>query len=130
MADFDQETPVFDLLEGLAPPHQQELFFGHANEEAALLAAWNSGKIHHAWLLAGPKGIGKATFAFRAARFILNEGEGASDALFGSEHPNSMDVRADSHSARLVSNLAHPEPAGHQPSIRPEEQKIQNRNNR
>ena len=108
MADFDQETPVFDLLDGLAPPHQQELFFGHAKEEAAFLDAWNSGKIHHAWLLAGPKGIGKATFAFRAARFILNEGEGASAALFGASHPNSMDVRADSHSARLVSNLAHP----------------------
>ena len=45
--------------------------FGHAAAEAALLAAYRSGRVPHAFLIAGPKGIGKATLAYRMARFVL-----------------------------------------------------------
>ena len=44
---------------------------GHAEAEAALIAGWASGKLHHAWLIAGPRGIGKATLAYRFARFLF-----------------------------------------------------------
>ena len=45
--------------------------FGHAPAEAALLSAYRSGRVPHAFLLAGPPGIGKATLAYRLARFVL-----------------------------------------------------------
>ncbi|WP_316862488.1 DNA polymerase III subunit delta' [uncultured Cohaesibacter sp.] len=109
MAQSDQDIQIFDSIENLAPPHMQRLFFGHKAEEKRLLSSWNSGKMHHAWLLTGPKGIGKATFAFRAARFIFNEG-GKKDAisLLEDAAPTSLDCPEDSHSNHLINNLAHP----------------------
>ena len=54
-----------------APPRATPALFGHADAEAALLAAYRSGRIPHAFLIVGPKGIGKATLAYRLARFVL-----------------------------------------------------------
>ena len=45
--------------------------FGHREAEATLLDAYRSGRIPHAWLIGGPQGIGKATLAYRMARFVL-----------------------------------------------------------
>ena len=45
--------------------------FGHAEAEQALLDAYRSGRMPHAWLIGGPPGIGKATLAYRMARFVL-----------------------------------------------------------
>jgi DNA polymerase III subunit delta' len=56
-----------------APRANPELL-GHETAETTLLSAWNSGKLPHAWLIAGPRGIGKATLAYRFARFVLAEG--------------------------------------------------------
>jgi DNA polymerase III subunit delta' len=47
------------------------LFFGHAAAEQTLLSAYRSTRVPHAFLLVGPKGIGKATLAYRMARFVL-----------------------------------------------------------
>ena len=44
---------------------------GHDEAGRTLLEAYRSGRIHHAWLLDGPQGIGKATLAYRFARFVL-----------------------------------------------------------
>jgi len=44
---------------------------GHAAAEATLAEAMRSGRMHHAWLLTGPEGVGKATLAFRFARRLL-----------------------------------------------------------
>jgi len=52
-------------------PRATEALFGHAGAEAALLAAYRSARVPHAFLLVGPKGIGKATLAYRMARFVL-----------------------------------------------------------
>jgi DNA polymerase-3 subunit delta' len=106
MAQPDLEIPTFDALDGLAPPHQQQLFFSHQEQEKALLSAWQSGKMHHAWLLTGPKGIGKATFAYRAARFIFDSG--AAGEGFALIQPEDLAVSAESHAARQVANRAHP----------------------
>jgi DNA polymerase III subunit delta' len=53
------------------PPRETTVFFGHAHAEQALLAAYRGTRFPHAWLIAGPAGIGKATLAYRMARFML-----------------------------------------------------------
>ncbi len=52
-------------------PRETTLLFGHADAERALLEAYKSGRVPHAWLIGGPPGIGKATLAYRFARFVL-----------------------------------------------------------
>ncbi len=62
-------------------PRLNPRLLGHADAEAALLAASTSGKLPHAWLIGGPRGIGKATLAHRFARFLLAGDPGG--GLFG-----------------------------------------------
>jgi DNA polymerase III subunit delta' len=55
-------------------PHHPRLrteLFGHKKAEALLLRLYGSGRMHHAWLFSGSRGIGKATLAYRFARFVL-----------------------------------------------------------
>src|SRR6266478_9962409 len=61
-------------------PRETPDLFGHREAETALLTAYRSGRIPHAWLIGGAKGIGKATLAYRMARFVLaHRNAGASD---------------------------------------------------
>ena len=61
-----------DAEEGAAKsPRETTSLFGHAEAEKALLDAYKTGRIAHAWLIGGPPGIGKATLAYRLARFVL-----------------------------------------------------------
>ena len=60
-----------DRVAGTRHPREAVALYGHEKEEAAFLDAYRTGRMPHAWLLAGPEGIGKASFAWRAARFIL-----------------------------------------------------------
>jgi DNA polymerase-3 subunit delta' len=53
------------------PPRATTAFFGHAAAEQALLDAYRGLSLPHAWLIGGPQGIGKATLAYRMARFVL-----------------------------------------------------------
>jgi DNA polymerase-3 subunit delta' len=62
---------VSEESEDNAPPRETCVLFGHAEAEQALLAAYKSGRMPHAWLIGGEPGIGKATLAFRFARFVL-----------------------------------------------------------
>jgi DNA polymerase-3 subunit delta' len=52
-------------------PRETTALFGHREAEAALLNAYRSARIPHAWLIGGAAGIGKATLAYRVARFVL-----------------------------------------------------------
>jgi len=61
-ADEDREVKL---------PRATAALFGHNEAEQALLASYKSGRVPHAWLIGGPPGIGKATLAYRFARFVL-----------------------------------------------------------
>ena len=65
------ELPESDRLFDFPHPREQSELVGHENAERTLLTSYQSGKIHHGWILAGPRGIGKATLAYRMARFVL-----------------------------------------------------------
>ena len=54
-------------------PRANPILLGHADAEATILDAIRGGRIHHAWLITGPEGIGKATLAYRFARRLLAE---------------------------------------------------------
>ncbi|MDQ0453756.1 DNA polymerase-3 subunit delta' [Rhizobium paknamense] len=60
------------LLDGAIAPVQNTQLFGHQAEETFLAKAYRSGKLHHALLIEGPEGIGKATLAFRFAHHVLS----------------------------------------------------------
>jgi DNA polymerase-3 subunit delta' len=53
------------------PPRETTALFGHQEAERTLLETYAGGRIHHAWLIGGATGIGKATLAYRMARFVL-----------------------------------------------------------
>lgn len=60
-----------DSLADVPEPAENPALVGHADLAAQLAAAYRAGKLHHALLLTGQKGIGKATFAFHLARHLL-----------------------------------------------------------
>jgi len=90
------------------PPRENPDLIGHESAEAAFLAAFNSGRLPHAWLIAGPRGIGKATLAFRCARFLL--AQAPTGGLFGAAAPATSLAIAPEHPAfRLAASGAHPD---------------------
>ncbi|MBP7002600.1 DNA polymerase III subunit delta' [Amaricoccus sp.] len=66
-----------DRLEGAPHPRLTERLYGQEAAERAFLAAEAAGRLHHGWLVTGPRGVGKATLAWRIAR-RLRAGGGAS----------------------------------------------------
>ena len=62
-----------DQIEGCPHPKDTETLFGHQHAEKEFISCFKSGKLHHGWLITGPKGIGKATFAWRIAKFLLTQ---------------------------------------------------------
>lgn len=91
---------------GWPPPWRNDRLLGHEQAERTMLAAQQSGRLHHAWLLTGPRGIGKATLAWRFARFLLaGQDQGG---LFGGG-PESLDVSADAPGRHLIDARSHPD---------------------
>jgi DNA polymerase-3 subunit delta' len=86
------------------PPWRNERLVGHDAAERTMLAAQQTGKLHHAWLLTGPRGIGKATLAWRFARFLL---AGQAGGLFGA--PDSLEVAREAPGRSLVDARSHPD---------------------
>jgi len=87
-------------------PRHNPLLIGQEAAEAEFLRAWQSGRLAHAWLLTGPRGIGKATFAFRIARFVLSGGQ-APVGLFGDPEPSSLQMPAEAPIFRRVASGGH-----------------------
>ncbi|CCD95474.1 putative DNA polymerase III, delta prime subunit [Bradyrhizobium sp. ORS 375] len=85
-------------------PRETTALFGHREAEAALLAAYRSGRMAHAWLIGGPQGIGKATLAYRMARFVLTHRDPLAPEVRAAE---SLHVADDDHVARLIASEAH-----------------------
>ncbi|MFO1059289.1 MAG: DNA polymerase III subunit delta' [Dongiaceae bacterium] len=96
---------------GALPPRANPELIGHAAAERALADAYASGRLAHAWLIAGPRGIGKATLAFRFARWLLAGGAaGEGPGLFGAPAPSSdLAVPAEDPVFRLVASGGHPD---------------------
>ncbi len=86
------------------PPWRNERLLDHDMAERTMLLAQQTGKLHHAWLLTGPRGIGKATLAWRFARFLL---AGQAGGLFGA--PDSLEVAREAPGRSLIDARSHPD---------------------
>ena len=75
-------------------PRETTEWFGHPEAEMALLDAYRSERIPHAWLIGGAAGIGKATLAYRMARFVLAHRDPLAPDVQGAET-----LRVDPHHA-------------------------------
>lgn len=78
------------MTDALKSPEEQTELFGHETAEQLFLQAIENNTIDGSWLLCGPKGVGKATLAFRLARFLLSE-EKQDGGLFG-DKPTSLSI--------------------------------------
>lgn len=67
----EEERPVADRMDDIALPSETLSLVGHEAALNRLQMAHRSNRLHHAWLLSGPRGIGKATLAFQFARQLL-----------------------------------------------------------
>ena len=86
------------------PPRETSVLYGHHDAEQALLDSYRSGRIPHAWLIGGAKGIGKATLAYRMARFVLTHPDPTSAAV---QSATSLHVDEQHPIARQVGSGAH-----------------------
>ena len=92
----DGALPSPDQVPGAPHPRETPRLIGQDAAEQAFLTAFNSGRLHHGWLLTGPRGVGKATLAWRIARFLLATPEAEEDGLFGAPPPpETLDIDPD-----------------------------------
>jgi DNA polymerase-3 subunit delta' len=98
-------SPGADTDDGVvAHPRATKELFGHAEAEHTLLDAYRSGRIPHAWLIGGESGVGKASLAYRMARFVLAYPDPAMPAV---QQAKSLAVPADHPVARRIAGQAH-----------------------
>jgi len=104
----DEDLPRADQAPGAPHPRETQQLFGQSEAESAFLTAFNSERLHHGWLLTGPQGIGKATLAWRIARFLLATPP-ATDGLFGAPPPvETLDVSSEHPVSHRIQALAEP----------------------
>ena len=87
------------MPDDVVTPQNNFFLLGQEEAEKAFLDAYNNGTLHNSWLISGEKGVGKATFAYKVARFLLDNQHGR----------NSLNTSPDSPSNRLITGGAHPD---------------------
>lgn len=120
-ADEEADDEAFDdsdidsMVDAAAPeggaditPRANPECLGHETIEKMLLADFNAGRMPHAIVLSGAPGIGKATLAYRLARFLLSQSEEAGASLFGdAAPPENLYVAPDHPVFRRVASGGH-----------------------
>lgn len=105
----DEGPPESDRLPDAPHPRETEHLFGHAGAEAEFLDAYREGRLPQAWLIGGREGIGKATLAWRVARFLLANPDPRLPAVQRAtnlhvplDHPAARRIVAQSHADVVV----------------------------
>lgn len=92
---MSDETPESDRVPGAPHPRHATAVIGHDAAAEDFLASAHAHRLHHAWLITGPRGVGKATLAWQIARWLLADGR-----------DNSLTIPSDNPVSRRVSALS------------------------
>lgn len=106
MADT-ADIPEPDRIEGAPHPRETQRLYGHDAAQTEFLSAFTGGRMHHGWMITGPRGVGKATLAWKLARFLLATPED-DGGMFAAPPPDSLDIPEDHPVARRLRALAEP----------------------
>src|SRR5512143_3102723 len=101
--------PGLERYDWPPPPRVNWMLEGHEDAERTLRRAFEAGRLAHAWLIAGPRGIGKATLAYRFARFVLAGGGAGGGGLFAAGPAQDLAVDPADPVFRQVASGGHPD---------------------
>jgi len=92
-------------------PRENSYLQGHENEEEIFINAFHSNRLANSWIICGPKGIGKATLAYRIARYILSETNISGKSLFdlNKSHKESMQIDETDLVFTKIASSSHPD---------------------
>ncbi|MGD9541529.1 DNA polymerase III subunit delta' [Methylocystis sp.] len=99
----DEANPESDRYDDAPHPRETLALFGHVDAERELLDAYRRNKMAQAWIIGGPEGVGKATLAWRLARFLLAHPEPGAPAVQAAE---SLAVAENHPASRRIASLA------------------------
>ena len=106
--DREADEEGGEAAEAAVPAPRENLnLSGHEHAEQALLKAFASGRLPHGLLITGPHGIGKATLAYRFARFLLSQGAESGGGLFAMRAPISLALAPEHPVFRRVASNGH-----------------------
>jgi DNA polymerase-3 subunit delta' len=100
-----EEIVETDRIDGVPHPRETTALLGQDAALARAARAIRSGRPPQAWLITGPPGVGKATFAYRIARYLLHYGatdRGAEDLALAPGDPDALQVKAGAHPGLIV----------------------------
>jgi len=106
--DLDPEEEGGEVTEIAVPvPRENPLLKGHEGAEQALLKSFTSGRLPHGLLITGPHGSGKATLAYRFARFLLSQDAAGGGGLLAPGAPTSLALPPEHPVFRRVASNGH-----------------------
>ncbi len=101
-----EEPAESDAFAGAPHPRHAQTLIGHKAAEAEFLSAYRDGRLAPAWLISGAEGVGKATLAWRFARFVLANPDPYAQSV---REAADLHVDPNNRAARHLSALAHPD---------------------
>ncbi|WP_425038444.1 DNA polymerase III subunit delta' [Primorskyibacter sp. S187A] len=105
----EDRLPESDRLGDAPHPRDATRLFGQAQAEQAFLDVLNADRLHHGWMISGPRGVGKATLAWRMAAALIAEPPGQEAGLFGAPPPReTLDLPDDHPVARRMAAGSEP----------------------
>lgn len=111
----DEAVPLSDKIDGAPHPAQTTKIFGQNKATKEFLDVFAASRLHHGWLISGPRGVGKATLAWQIAKFLLTTPDLDQDGeLFGGppEIPHTLEISPDHPVSRRIT-------AGSEPGVFP-----------